>query len=121
MNRGQLKNVIHLHLGCEAKVPGGTIKISHALLETWDFEHHGIKPILRKTSSMSVNEFRNLFDESFSEDFSKLKIEKLDSLHELYRLISHYGDSTTIVDLGRMGFDVTNLIESGFAIDKNVK
>lgn len=119
MDKKFLKSVIHFHIGCDAKVPGGIVKITNHLLDTWDFEHHGIKPILRKSSSMTTDEFREIFDQGFSPMYIEKKVITLDILYDLYNFISHYGSHTTIATMCRMGFDVMDLIGTGNAIDKN--
>lgn len=101
----KLKDVIHLYLGCEVKVPGGKIILTSEVLATWDFKHHGLKPILRPLSNITNEEGRLTFG---SIEFMLIKnindIDKFKSHQFLYLLSKH--------------FDLFGLIESGQAINK---
>jgi hypothetical protein len=65
-----IKDYLHLYIGCRAEattVEGAVsnVAISYTLLHDWDGWLERIKPILRKLSSMTEEEFQHMINEGW--------------------------------------------------------
>lgn len=100
----EIKDVIHLYLGCEVENKKGQrvnltpMLLAQCLVNKWELETEQWKPILRNLSDMTEEE---------KETSGKFNVCSNFELAEWFRyLLSKH-------------FDLFNLIESGLAIDKN--
>lgn len=112
MSEKKIEDYLHLYIGCEAKVPGSTIRITGVIIDRWEFSNHGIKPILRKISDISEIEF-----EAAKSISNWDKNTTIDNFEDEF---IHGGDNNTEIFryLLSCDFDLFGLIESGLAIDK---
>jgi hypothetical protein len=118
-----IKEYIHHYLGCECIISdlpkrmileGGRTKIGGYLLDCKD--ECTIKPILRKLSSMTEEEFKE-FKNICDADFSKMTVIESMTKGEVVTRLCHSAFAQSY--LLSKHFDLFDLISSGLAIDKD--
>jgi hypothetical protein len=106
-----IKDYLHLYIGCRAEattVEGAVsnVAISYTLLHDWDGWLERIKPILRKLSSMTEEEFQHMINEGWIGAPTFTNWTKIVYKPEQFRYLL------------AKGFDLFGLIDSGLAIEK---
>lgn len=77
-----------------------------------------IRPVTRKLTGMSVEEFRFLFESGATNEFANRNIFDMESQAGLMRILGYYGRHSTIAELLGMSFDIFWLQYHGLSVDK---
>lgn len=112
----ELKDYLHLYLGCKVETEGAKIKtLDLTLLDLAINEKIGLTPILRPLSDMSEDEALECWKAT-----DRLHTETLDGWQvvDYYRKNTDFFEAVEFHYLLSKHFDLFKLIESGLAIDK---
>lgn len=126
----QLKDYLHLYLGCEVQIEPSNLKelmkgpttkgiLTIHLLYRWSMELHRLKPILRPLSDMTEEEWlqiEQLFVMPDAWGYYGIKDNFL--IDEPQHRFSWKVVNDVLIELRRRSFDCDGLTEAGLAIDK---
>lgn len=143
MNEKNIKDVIHLYLGCEVeygyegrtrigKLVGNDERYGWQIFDPgrpFAPYHHVrvglLKLLLRPLSSMTEEELKEWIGPAsvnFTEHYCKKKLREISSsIYGLFNYIGFYGNYNSIPWLLSKGFDLFGLLDAGLAVDATKK